>query len=90
MPTNIKKYKIVGNFGPVGTKVIDQETGQEISQVKSVYWKHEVGEAPRCFIELVGVELESEAVLVDATDMDCGPWRKWLPARILSLAKGKD
>jgi hypothetical protein len=77
MSANLKKYKIIGEFAPIGTKVIDQETGQAISQVKSVIWMHEAGEAPRCFIELVGAEIEAEGELVDVSSMDSGLYRIW-------------
>jgi hypothetical protein len=78
-----KRYKIIGNFGPAGTKVVDQQTGQELAQVKAVYWCHEAGSVPKCFLELVGVELESDAAyeFVDATDMQSGFWRKFLPRK---------
>jgi len=77
MSTELTKYKIIGHFGPAGTKVINQDTGEEIKQVRSVIWMHEAGSAPRCFIELVGGVLEAEGQFADASTMDSGLYRIW-------------
>jgi hypothetical protein len=66
----MRKLKIIGNFGPVGTKIIDEETGEEIRNVRKVVWTHEVGKAPTCEIELVGVNCEAVGGLMDATPLE--------------------
>ncbi len=68
MSTTRRKLKIIGVYAGAGTQIIDEESGQKIPNVRKVTWVHEVGHAPVCTVELVGVELA--AVGEDITSMD--------------------
>lgn len=63
------RLKIVSDGTPVGTKVIDTETGEVLEGVVAIKWSvqshHEKGEVPyhdvRCWLEIEGTPVEVEA-----------------------------
>jgi len=68
----MRKLKIIGSFAVTGTKVIDQETGAEIPNVKKVTWTHEAGKTPVCIIELVGTSLAATGDDITPLDSPSG------------------
>lgn len=56
-----KRIQIIGGKGISDTRIIDTDTGHELSGIKSVIFQHRIGEQPKAIIELVFIEFEGEA-----------------------------
>jgi hypothetical protein len=56
------RVKIVSDgTSPIGTRVVNAETGEELERVVSVEWRHEAGYQPNAVITDISVEAELEA-----------------------------
>jgi hypothetical protein len=84
----MRKLKIIGKFANTGTEIIDLDNGHKIPNVRKVTWVHEVGHAPVCMIELVGVELAAEGT--EITSMDDGPFRRFKEASPARTSQATD
>ena len=53
------KVKVISDGTASGTRVLDADTGEPITNVREVYFNHGAGEEPKLIVELVGgVELQ--------------------------------
>ena len=63
------KIKIVSDGTPIGTKVIDEETGETINGVVSVGWNICVGTGfARAYIELLNIPVELVGEIKEGDD----------------------
>ena len=52
------RIQIISDGMPGGTKVVDQDSGEELEQIRSIKWWIEVDDIGRCLVEFVDVPVQ--------------------------------
>jgi hypothetical protein len=60
-----RTIKIIAAGGPGETRILDADTGDDLSDcIRSVYWQHVAGEPPRAVVTFVAPATEVTATVV--------------------------
>ena len=55
------KIKIVSDGTIGGTKITDEETGSLVGRVTKIVWEAEIGQIPKCTLEMFGLPIDIKA-----------------------------